>query len=197
MYINTETLEYPVTESQIRDLFPNTSFPSPFRPPENYQVVFPTPQPEFNQVTEMAVEDTPVFTVKAHWEQTWKVVSRFQEYTDGEGIVHTVAEQEAAAIAADAELKKQQLIEQVTTRTQQRLDDFAKTRNYDGILSAATYATSTNPKFQTEGQYAVEARDATWAKLYEILAEVEAGARPAPTSYEEIEPELPVLQWTN
>ncbi len=83
----------------------------------------------------------------------------------------------------------------IVVATQRRLDDFARTRNYDGILSLCTYATSTNAKFQAEGQYGVEARDATWAKLYEILAEVEAGTRPVPTGYAEIEPELPALVW--
>ncbi len=51
------------------------------------------------------------------------------------------------------------------------------------------------PKFRVEGQYGVEARDATWAKLYQILAEVEAGTRPIPSDYADIEPELPVLAW--
>jgi hypothetical protein len=85
--------------------------------------------------------------------------------------------------------------ERIVQQTQQRLDAFARTRNYDGILSLCTYATSTVPKFQAEGQYGVTARDATWAKLYEMLAEVEAGTRPVPTGYADIEPELPVLQW--
>jgi hypothetical protein len=79
---------------------------------------------------------------------------------------------------------------------QKRLDDFARTRNYDGILSAATYTTSTVPKFSAEGQYAVEARDATWAKCYEILVAVEGGTRPMPT-LEELIAELPVLTWPN
>ena len=84
---------------------------------------------------------------------------------------------------------------EVIEQTQSRLDAFAKTRNYDGILSLCTYATSTNIKFQAEGQYGVTARDATWAKLYEILAEVEAGTRPMPVGFKDIEPELPILQW--
>lgn len=79
--------------------------------------------------------------------------------------------------------------------TQERLDAFANTRNYDGILSACTYATSTVPKFKSEGQYCVNARDATWAELYSILAQVQANTRPMPLGYSEIESELPVLQW--
>lgn len=83
----------------------------------------------------------------------------------------------------------------VIEKTQKRMDDFAATRNYNGILSLCTYATSTNAKFAAEGQYGVELRDATWAKCYEILGEVEAGTRPLPSGYEEIAPELPVPSW--
>ena len=90
----------------------------------------------------------------------------------------------------------EQIIAQYSAAIQKRLDDFARTRNYDGILSAATYATSAVVKFKIEGQYAVEARDATWAKCYEVLAEVEAGTRPMPT-LDELLAELPVLTWPN
>ena len=83
----------------------------------------------------------------------------------------------------------------LTDAVQKRLDDFAATRNYMGILSACTYATSTVPTFAAEGQYCVGARDATWAKCYEILAGVEAGTTPMPSGFADIEPELPVLQW--
>lgn len=88
----------------------------------------------------------------------------------------------------------EQIIAGFTGAIQQRLDDFAKTRGYDGILSACTYATSTVPKFKAEGQYCVDARDATWAKCYEILASVESGVRPMPT-LAEIIAELPALAW--
>jgi hypothetical protein len=89
----------------------------------------------------------------------------------------------------------EQIQAEIVTATQQRLDDFAKTRNYDGILSACTYAADPNPKFAFEGKYCIDARGATWTKLYEILAEVEAGTRPMPSGYADIEPELPVLAW--
>lgn len=83
----------------------------------------------------------------------------------------------------------------IVAAAQARLDDFARTRAYDGILSACTYAASTVPKFASEGQAAVNGRDATWAKLYEILAEVQAETRQAPNGFEDIEAELPVLEW--
>lgn len=91
--------------------------------------------------------------------------------------------------------KNEQIRSDIIIQTQSRLDNFAQSRNYDGILSLATYATSTNAKFQTEGQYGVEARDATWAKLYEIMGEVDAGTRPMPSGFADVEPELPVLEW--
>ena len=88
----------------------------------------------------------------------------------------------------------EQIIAQYDAAIAQRLDDFAKTLNYTNIMSAATYATSTVPKFKAEGQYALEARDATWAKFYEVLAAVESGSRPMPT-LEELLAELPTLTW--
>ncbi len=83
----------------------------------------------------------------------------------------------------------------VVLKTQARLDDFARTRAYDGILSACTYATSAVPKFATEGQYAVTARDATWAALYAFLAEVLANTQPMPSGFADVEPFLPSLVW--
>lgn len=198
MFIILDTKEV-VSQGELRRRNPNTSLPAQWDQSTfdllGVAPVFPAPQPTFDPITQMAREIAPVLTDKGHWEQRWEVIARFQEYTDEEGVVHTVAEQEAAAIAADAAAKKDALEKSIVDAVQARLDDFARTRNYDGILSAATYATSTVPKFQAEGQYAVETRDATWAKLYEILAEVEAGTRPAPSGFEDIEPELPALAW--
>lgn len=62
-------------------------------------------------------------------------------------------------------------------------------------MSAATYATSTMPKFKVEGQYAVEIRDGAWAKLYSIVAEIEAGSRAMPNNCADIEREMPIWIW--
>jgi hypothetical protein len=92
-------------------------------------------------------------------------------------------------------LSTQEIIDSVSKQVQDRLNDFAQTGSYDSILSATTYATSAVSKFKTEGQYCVQQRDATWAKLYEIMEAVQSGARPMPSSYADIEAELPVLVW--
>lgn len=87
------------------------------------------------------------------------------------------------------------LVKKLSSYVQRRLDNFAASRNYDGILSACTYATSTVPKFAAEAQYCINARDATWAAMYAGLAEVQAGTRAMPTSYADIEGSLPPLIW--
>jgi hypothetical protein len=82
-----------------------------------------------------------------------------------------------------------------TIAIQARLDDFARTRNYDGILSACTYATSAVPAFAAEGHRCVQARDATWTAAYTVLADVLAGRRAMPT-LSQVMAEMPVLSWT-
>jgi len=88
----------------------------------------------------------------------------------------------------------QQIQAAFTNAIQRRLDDFARTRNYDGILSACSYATSGNAQFAAEASYCVSARDATWATGYEILAAVLSGQRAMPT-VDQVMTELPPLEW--
>lgn len=195
--INLETKQV-ITQYEFKGLFSNTSFGATINYLDyGYAVVFPSPQPEHNQVIEYCKEIAPVLTPKGTWEQQWEIQKRFQEYTDEQGVVHTVEEQEQEALAKDAEAKAKALTESIVQQVQLRLDTFARTRNYDGILSACTYATSTVPKFQQEGQYCVNSRDSTWAALYQILAEVQEGTRPAPSAYQDIEGDLPVLTWSD
>ena len=83
----------------------------------------------------------------------------------------------------------------ITAAIQQRLDDFARTRNYDSILSACTYAASTVAKFKSEGQACVNLRAATWAAAYKVLADVQDNKRPMPISIADIEADLPAAVW--
>ncbi|MCW5602574.1 hypothetical protein [Nitrosomonas sp.] len=84
---------------------------------------------------------------------------------------------------------------EIVEATQSRLDTFARSRGYDNIMSACTYANSSVPKFSAEGKYAMQVRDATWNALYQMLLDVQAGNRPIPSGYDEIKNELPVLVW--
>ena len=88
-----------------------------------------------------------------------------------------------------------QLQKAFTDAIQARLDAFARTRNYDGILSACSYVTDPNPRFASDGQTCVNKRSETWTAAYAILAEVEAATRPMPSSIADIEQDLPVLVW--
>ncbi len=77
---------------------------------------------------------------------------------------------------------------------QSHMDIKASERNYEGILSLATYATSTNPKFKAEGQAGLEWRDACWAYCYQSLYDVGVGLRTPPT-VEGLISELPEMVW--
>ena len=166
--------QFGLTFDQVRKLYPNNSFPADGQidTPEVSSYV-PSTTPEYNPATHAVRETAPVGGV-----QQWEVYA-------------LPAEEVTANQAAAAQALQQSIVD----ATQQRLDDFARTRNYDGILSACTYATSAVPKFAAEGQYAVQARDATWAALYQFMANVQAGTRPVPSGFADIEPDLPALEW--
>lgn len=180
MYIlapNGTAETYPYSIGQLRKDNPQTSFP---KNPSDAMLasynVFPvatTPQPSYDKILQGLRELTPILE-NGVWKQAWEIYALSQEEV-GENL--------------------QRLKDQIANDTQRHLDTFAQTRNYDSMLSLCTYATSTNPKFAVEGQYGVTARDDTWAKLYEMLAEVEAGTRPMPSGFSDIEPELPALVW--
>lgn len=86
-------------------------------------------------------------------------------------------------------------IKNYTNVVQALLDTCAQSRGYDNIISACTYATSSNTNFKAEGQACVEWRDAVWAKCYEILANVQNGVRYPPT-LDELLLELPEMVWS-
>ena len=82
----------------------------------------------------------------------------------------------------------------LTNAVQEYLDATARTRNYDGILSLCTYATSSNIQFKIEGQAGVNWRDNVWTYCYQVMTDVQLGLRPLPTK-DELISELPVIDW--
>jgi hypothetical protein len=82
----------------------------------------------------------------------------------------------------------------LTAAVQAHLDAEARSHGYDGILSLASYASSTHPPFAAEGRAGLDWRDAVWGYCYQVMAAVQAGARPIPNA-ETLIAELPVMQW--
>ncbi|MES2948682.1 MAG: hypothetical protein V4858_09080 [Pseudomonadota bacterium] len=137
-------------------------------------------------------------------DQQGRTVGDNETYTDSQGTVYPGWRKEdipGLTHLPDPEpppppaLSAEQIQKQVVFLTQMRLDNFAQTRGYDSMLSACTYATSGVPRFASDGQYAVTARDATWAALYTLMDEVQAGTKPMPTGFADVEPLLPALEW--
>lgn len=174
---NGAIVKYPFTAADLAAKYPNSSLPvawsQEFMAEQGIAHVVVTGRPEHDRATEIVEEGAPELRGD-QWEQTW-------------AIRPATTEEVAAAQRA--------LQDEIVAATQRRLDAFAQTRGYDGILSAATYSDSLVARFHAEGQYALTKRDETWAALYDLLAEVQVGARPIPRSFDEIEDELPDLVW--
>lgn len=87
------------------------------------------------------------------------------------------------------------IIAEITEKTQARLDAFARTRMYDDIKSLSDYAGDDDPVFNAEGTYGKAKKSQTWRTLINYMEEVKAGTKPMPSSFSDVEPLLPVLEW--
>lgn len=193
-YIILDTQEI-VTQGELRKRNSNMSFPAVWDKSVceilNVAPILSAPQPSCTDL-ETVYKDGAILDTKGNWVENWVVRPMFSDIKNEKGkIVTTKAEQETQFLLS----KLEQLKISIVSQAQTRLDDFARTKGYDSIMSAATYATSTNAQFKIEGQRAVELRDATWGSLYSILVEVEAGTRTV-SSFADIESDLPILSWT-
>lgn len=132
----------------------------------------------------------PIDPNNGHYRELQKRLEGWTEtLEDGSEIWH-----EATETLMPFQSSAEQVISSLSAAIQQHLDAWAQTRGYDGILSACTYATSKVPRFKTEGQAAVNARDEVWSAAYTLLEEVQSGAKPMPTM-DEVIATLPVLSW--
>lgn len=175
---NGAVARYPYSVEELRRDNPGTSFPAQptLTSLAEWGVypVTPTAMPAVDPLTQNVVEDTPTQLSDGTWAQVWEVRS---------------------ATAQEIAQRQQAVKDRITEQVQGRLDSFARTRGYDDIVSACSYATSQHPKYGPEGRYCVSAREDTWDVLFTIESEVIAGTRPMPMSYAEIEQDLPVLAW--
>jgi hypothetical protein len=178
MYIQIKENEkiYPFSEWELKKQNPQVSFPNKLSAEllEEFGVFpfIPVPMPT-TDYTKVVTEAEPQL-INDEWHQSWTIRDatehELNEYFKAikDGIIYHV---------------------------QQRLDEFAQTRNYDNILSLCSYATDSDLLFRKEGEFGVEIRSQTWRKCYQILDEIESGTRVITEGYTEIEQELPATQW--
>lgn len=88
----------------------------------------------------------------------------------------------------------EKLTAQFTKAVQKWMDTKAQERGYDNIISACTYAYSSDPIFAKEGAAAKEWRDKVWRHCYDVVAQVVSGGRSIPST-SELLAELPKLEW--
>jgi hypothetical protein len=118
-------------------------------------------------------------------------INELPDFVDGQWVLTwTIKPLSADQLAEHA----RERIAEIKAAIQQRLDQFAQGRYYNDITSACTYATSKNATFAAEGQYCVDARDATWGTAFQILKDFEAGDISLP-EVTDVEAALPPLQW--
>ncbi|MFH0782936.1 MAG: hypothetical protein V2B20_13450 [Pseudomonadota bacterium] len=146
------------------------------------------------------VWDTPPPVGETGWRNAIEIRPEIDENTQRYGvhsfdltkepaeIVWAVINMTAQEIADTTRIKEEQKYQRYTEAVQKRLDDFAKTRGYDNIMSACSYAVSTNEKYASEGKCCIELRDRTWESCYSIIST-------ATPTVEELIASLPELAW--
>ena len=148
----------------------------------------------YNEITKRVTGFTGfIDPVPAIWDKPTVEVAEFDfagvdvaEYEiQGELPVHVGKSAEMIAAASAIKVK---LIENYI---QSHLDNGAKERGYDSVLSACSYVGYPNP-YENDGKSFIAWRGNVWAYCYTALAEVQAGTRTEPT-LAELLAELPVF----
>lgn len=171
--IDGQPVQY--TIGQLRKDNPNTSFPKTI---------------SANTLAQFGVYEVYEEPVPSYDQDTHKPGVSYITKSGGKWIWRTPV---VKLTAEDIQSRVQAQVEVYTNAIQMMLDDEAKSRGYDGILSLCSYATSSNPKFQAEGQAGVEWRDGVWAGAYAALEEWKSGGQ-KPT-LEDLLASLPKMAW--
>lgn len=161
-------------------MFPNTSF------------VNDTPDQDFMD----AMGVLEVVTTLPYGPATEKLVSVEPHFVGDEVRNVEVRTMLQPEIDAKELARKQAKIAEFTAEAGRRLDDFAKARGYGSIISVCSYKGSSVPRFASDADIAMALRDQWWAILNEIVADVLAGTRAEPATFNDIVGELPALTWS-
>ena len=128
-------------------------------------------RPPYDRTTQDCEVAMPAL-VDGKWTQQWNVV--------------TASDEEVARRKADRLTESRAHAEAYALV---RLDDFAKTRQYDSADSAIKYVGCSVPKFAAEGAYCRDKLAETWVALDKLLSS------DVPPDPKNLDQELPALVW--
>lgn len=97
-------------------------------------------------------------------------------------------------LPAESDLSKQEVHAVFARLAQEMMDSKVRERNYEGIISACSYSTSSYPKFAAEAAACIAWRDAVWEKCYALLDTIKPG-NANNLSEEDFLALLPSLTW--
>jgi len=172
------------TESEIKALNPNTSFPTPFVAPSDYTVVFETPMPTVGEL-QAAYQYGTEMDSKGNRVVKWLVRDTFSDYVNDEGVTVTKAEQEAEYMS----VKILQVVKGIEQAVQSSINAKCVELGYDNENSIAKYLVVDNP-FYDECRSISLWIGAVWVYVNQVKNDVEGGTRSMPAT-EELLAELP------
>lgn len=77
----------------------------------------------------------------------------------------------------------------------EKLDEFARTKQYKDFIHLTGYRYSAIPSFAAEAMRGYTLRDQIWANLLSYFTQVTSGAVPVPTSIADVDALIPDLTW--
>lgn len=170
---NNECVEFPLSEVQIKDRFPNVSWVAgEFEPPEGYVEVELLEKPAFDALTHKAVIQPLPIVANDRWSIGWNVV---------------------ALTAQEQQDQANMVVNQYTIALEEMYDSVAAQKRYDNRLTCALRAGYPGP-FQAEGQAFAVWMDNCNALAYQIMNDVIAGNIAMPTK-EDLISMMPSIQW--
>lgn len=172
MYYDLETDDYPLSEHDIRALWPDASFPSPFVPPERWVVPAQTAQPAYDAETHNIAELPPVRSGDTVT-QAWQVVALTAEQ---------IAERQAAVVA------------EYERALDAHLDAVAKSHRFPSGRHALALRAGYQNYWQALGTAFGTWMDQCNVQAATLLQSVLAGQAQKPT-LEAFIADLPVFEW--
>lgn len=175
MLINVETKQR-VSEAEFRKSLTDVSLPAILtdRVLEKFGHANLQSPPKPNVGDFESAVDSGHKLVKGEWQIEWKVLKESPQ---------------AKQVRYDSNARR------VNDEVQHWLDMFAKTRGYIDMVEACSFASSSVPKYKTEGTYCKSVRDEVWATVDQLTVRIKGGKLDVPNGIAGIFKELPPLKW--